>query len=574
MSLLDRFFGGGGGSGAAQPSRVDAQLVERLVAMDDDEFRRYAPSEHAGRHHAELKLAVTRRREHASRALEPQPDRLVFHLGEATGLLGLRNHSAAMKRGEAADLSQFDLFENLAVVGAPGSGKSRAILQPLVYDWMRHPTSGMVAFGVKRSWARTLRSIARQFRRDSQIHTIGPGADPMSLLLGLSPDAVAYFSRTAFDLHARGQGHHQFFTDSASNSICAGAMILDSLCAGGIFIARLPAPNGEGDMEHAFSYAIPSIYEMVYMDDATWNAFEAQARERALQLNDAGRSDLAEQISDGLRTFHRELLTQATDTKNGIKGQIATVFSPFVINRTLRKTFCGSEEFDFTCLDRSESILVDVDVQEFPVAAELAYLLVFQHLAGAAQRREGAVISNPVLLLLDEYTRIAEIRQADLFQTARGAAIACVIAYQSQARMNHVLGGAIGGEAVLGTFRNLIAFSADEPMLKILQTLTGKAEVLRESRTRQRGRSMGQPGFGITGSAPSSSWSESTASNVVERSVVDAQIFRSLERSFRDKATGAPLPTDEQYAQAVAVLSINQVNKDDVIVVHPWDPEE
>ena len=140
--------------------------------------------------------------------------------------------------------------------------------------------------------------------------------------------------------------------------------------------------------------------------------------------------------------------------------------------------------------------------------------------------------------------------------------------------MNHVLGGAIGGEAVLGTFRNLIAFSADEPMLKILQTLTGKAEVLRESRTRQRGRSMGQPGFGITGSAPSSTWSESTARNVVERSVVDAQIFRSLERNFRDKSTGAPLPIDEQYAQAVAVLSINQVNKDDVIVVHPWDPQE
>ena len=294
-----------------------------------------------------------------------------------------------MKYGEAADLSQFDLFENLAVVGAPGSGKSRAILQPLVYDWMRHPSSGMVAFGVKRSWVRTLRSIARQFRRDDQIHVIGPGADPMSLLNGLSPDAAGYFARTAFDLHARGQGHHQFFTDSAANAITAAAMILEGLCAGaGTFVATLPAPNGEGGIEQTFTYAIPSIHDMVYMDDATWNAFEAQARERAMQLNDGGRSDLAEQIADGLRTFQRELLTQATDTKNGIKGQIATVFSPFVINRTLRRTFCGSEEFGFTCLDRSEVILVDVDVQEFPVAAELAYLLVFQHLAGAAQRRE------------------------------------------------------------------------------------------------------------------------------------------------------------------------------------------
>lgn len=569
MNLLKAIFEFGGGG--ESDSSSDADLVARYVAMPEPEFRALVNRDTSNERMLDAmeKALAIRQQRGAVQQFGP-----IVHLGEASGELAIRNHSAAMRRGERVHLTVFDMFENLAVIGAPGSGKSRGVLQPLVHDWMEYPTSGMVAFGVKRSWARTLRSIASRFRRDDQIHVIGPDADPMSLLRGLSPDAVGYFARTAFDLHARGQGHHQFFSDSAANSITAATMILDGLCAGGTFVARLPAANGEGDIEQVFSYAIPSIYELVYLDEKSWKAFEGQARERALQLNDAGRSDLAEQILDGLRTFSRELLNLVHQTKSGVQGQIATVFSPFVINRTLRRTFCGSEEFDFTCLDRGEVVLIDVDVQVYPVAAELAYLLVFQRLADAVQRRESEGISNPVLLLMDEWTRIAEIRQADTFQTARAGAVSCVIAYQSQARANHVLGGAIGGEAVLGTFRNIIAFSADESLLKILQTLTGKSEVLRENRTRQRGRSLQQSGFGSgpMPNGPSVNWSESKATNIVERSVIDPQMFRSLKRRFRDEATGAPLPIERQYAEAVAVLSINQKNKDDVIVVHPWDP--
>lgn len=493
-------------------------------------------------------------------------------IGEATGEFLKRNATASMGDGESIVMGQYDLFEGLVVVGKPGSGKTRAVLQPLARDWLADPSTGMMANGIKWSWAKTLGDIARYCgRSEEQIHRIGVDGQKWSILRGLSPDGAGQFVRTSFDLTAKGAspgGGAQFFQDSASNIVTAIAMILCNACSDGPVEVEFPVSNGTDTKIELYRYSLDSIYDACFLAkaDKQWHIFDERMRLRARQLHEQDRSGESVFILDGLDAIHRELASMdAVETKDGIMGQIATALSLFRSNRKIREAFCGDDEFDLSCLDRGDVIILDVDLEQFPRAGELVYLLAFQHLSQHAMRRDRDHVTNPVMLMMDEFTSCASNTMVKTFQTARSANIAVVIAFQSLAKLNDVLGGKTQASAMVGTLRNLICYTADEEALQILNSQIGKAEIKITDKT----TSKGWQSASLTASMGGMQTGSTTATRTEFREVVDPGLFRGLRNTMR-----RGVPISEQIGDAVCSLTIAKQNKDGVVVTHPWDPDE
>lgn len=489
-------------------------------------------------------------------------------IGSATGEFARRNAAAAMAEGEQIVMDCYDLYEGLVCIGKPGSGKTRAILQPLARDWLRDPSAGLLANGIKWSWAATIEDIARYCGRSAdQIHRIGPGAQRWSILHGLSPDAIGRFLRASFDLAARGHGASgsaQFFHDSAANIVTAIAQILDAACVDGAVEVTF---EGDGWSETiAYHYGLDSIYDVSFLAKSPekWDTFSERMRLRAKRLKEAGRVDHAVAVLDGVDAVTRELASmEAAETKDGIMGQIATALSLFRSNREIRETFCGEERFNLRWLDSGHVIIIDVDLETYPRAAELVYLLAFQHLAQNAMRRDRDGVTNPVMLMMDEFTSACTNTMTTAFQTARSANIAVVIAFQSLAKLEHQLGSKTAANAMVGTLRNLICYTADEDTLKLLSAQIGKAEIIITDTSDTSGWSAGQ----LMPQNGGMNVGTSRTNRTEYRDIVDPSIFRGLRNTMR---RGTPL--NEQIADAVCSLTVSKVNRDGVVITRPWDP--
>jgi hypothetical protein len=571
--MFDKVLNGGGGAETNAPSSSDAQIIEHLASLSDDDFSRYViRNGGTSPQRAIIKQAMTLR---AERKLQPvgtaRPDGPAFDLGVPTGRLLERNHSAGMRKGDRIRMTCWDLYEGFGIIGQMGSGKTRCILTRLARAWLDYPGSGLLANGIKPEWSRTLVRIAKHAgRSDDEIHVIGPNGKPWNLLHGLPPDAVGYFVKSAFDLDGHNRGGHQFFTTTAMNLVTSAAMILFGLCPdASVFECSFTSPNGEGSYSRTFRYSLADVYELIFMQDAEWKAFREAAAERARWLSDRDRRDLSQSIVFGLRALERELLAMLGETKASVLGQVATCLSKFVNDPIINETYCGGDTFDLACLDQGHVVIPDISLSEYPATAELVYLLTFEHLRQRMMARQSMRIRIPLMLMMDEYTSVAIDKHGPVLRLARESNIAVVLAYQLQSDLQNRVGGADAGRAIVNNLRNLIVFgTGDSPTLQLVKDWLGKSEVPRESTSRQRGRSLQQPGFGSV-SGPGTSWSETTSSAIVERDVVDQQLMRTLRRRF---VRGEPL--SKQFAEAIAILSVDQQPRDDVVILNAWDPPE
>ncbi len=574
FSMFDKVLGNGGGAGtSSQPSSADAEVIEHLATLSADDFSRYVIRN--GGTAAQRAILTQAMAIRAERKLHPvaaaRSDGPVFDLGIPTGRLLERNHSAGMRKGDRIRMTCWDLYEGLGIIGQMGSGKTRCILTRLARAWLDFPTAGLLANGIKPEWSRTLVRIAKHAgRSDDQIHLIGPNGRPWNLLHNLPPDAVGFFVKSAFDLDGHNRGGHQFFTTTAMNLVTSAAMILHGLCPdASVFECSFASPNGEGPYARTFRYSLADVYELIFMPDAEWKAFREAAAERARWLSDRDRRDLSQSVVFGVRGLERELQAMLGETKASVLGQVATVLSKFVNDPVINETYCGGDTFDLACLDEGHVVIPDIPLSAYPATAELVYLLTFEHLRQRMMARQSLEIKNPVMLMMDEYTSVAIDKHGPVFRLARESNIAVVLAYQLQSDLQNRVGGADAGRAIVNNLRNLIVFgTGDAPTLQLVKDWLGKSEVLREGTSRQRGRSLQQPGFGGV-SGPGTSWSETKSSAIVERDVVDQQLMRTLQRRF---VRGEPL--SKQFSEAVAILSVDQRPCDDIVILNAWDPPE
>lgn len=255
--------------------------------------------------------------------------------------------------------------------------------------------------------------------------------------------------------------------------------------------------------------------------------------------------------------------------------QIDTVIEPFISQRALRRAFCGEEPFEVgAALDAGHVVILDVDLGKYDAAARLVYLLAFEqlrlHMLKRIGRIEDGAVLNPVAFVSDEYAEVAIREHKRMWRLCREACIAPIIAYQLQSDLQDTVGSHDAADALVAGFATKVIFRTDdEASVSVVSRGLGKAEVERTSRTTSQGSNQGWSGGGVgaSGQSGGENWSESEATAMQERSVVDAQLVQALRSDIRRE-----IPVEAQVAEALVITNVGGKRVADVCEVRAWDP--
>ncbi len=487
----------------------------------------------------------------------------LIHLARATGKLAERGHVGALAKGHLITVNADNAYYGTLVLGPSGSGKTRGVLQRWSRDWLMWPDAGLFAYGIKPDWSLTLAKIAIFCgRRDDQIHIVGPGHDPWPLMRGLEPDSVANFVLAAGTMGRA--GHDSFWIGSAVNLVRRAATILYAACDDERPLeAQVTDKDGQVTKTYTLAYDLGSLSELLHATGANGKAIAKAALARSAALHASGMDAEANMLVKALRGF--EELTSGMDarTRVSIVAHADAAIEPFISSESLSRAFCGTEPFDLAVLERGHVVILDVDLNKYPAAASLVYLLAFEQMKQFMQRRMaergGGARLNPIAFVVDEYAKVAVASHTDMWQLCRQACIAPVIAYQLHSHLQQAVGGKDAANGLVGGFATKVVFNTDdEASLNLVQHALGQSEV---ERTSMSHGSSGQGG----------SYSAQTSQQL--RNVVDAQLMHSLLNDIRvDEITNAPLPIEKQWAEVVLVANQGGHRIADIARVRGWDP--
>jgi hypothetical protein len=511
----------------------------------------------------------------------PEPG--VVRLGRATGKLAERGHASCPPEGAAIDLDLDAQYAGTLVVGPSGSGKTRAVLQPHIAWFLRAINAALFAFGVKPNWSKKIADLARYAgRREDQIRIIGPGHEPWSMMRGLPPESVATWLAAAFERDGSKKGGDQFFTDGAVNAGRRAAQIAyaATACAEreSLAVDVLDA-SGAVVESRDLGYDLASMLwiAQAVRDADAWAALATAVSQRVARLAELGDEDASEMLDGALEALDAMLVGRPEKTVDGILMQLATVIDALLSQAPLRRAFCGEDDgFDFgAALEAGQVVILDVDLIEYGVAARLAYLLAFESLRVAMQRRIARAARgeelNPIAFVADEYAEVASKEHAKLFRVCREACVAPIVAYQLQSDLRAQLGGSDRADGLTAGMRTKIVFRTDDPAsVRIVGDALGKAEVERAQTSSQTGDSQNFQGAFVRpsgGAGRSESASESSTTQVVERLVVDAQLVQSLRSDIR-----RAVPIANQIGEAIVITDRGSARIADVVEVRPFDP--
>jgi hypothetical protein len=499
----------------------------------------------------------------------------VVDLAVGTGVLQGRNHASGIPDGKHVYLDTDLLSRGVCVVGPPGSGKTRAVLQPLSGFWLECDFAGLFSFAWKPNLTSILARIARSAgRTPDRIHIVGPGHSPWPLLKNLSPDSVANFIRTAMELGGGPGRSDRFFVDSAVNLVRRTANVLYATAQYGPLNIEIKAENGEVVDSFALDYDLYSVSKLSRMDTAALAQYIVpQIRAAAAILGAQGNDDANRRIATNLPELLSAAGMKAEKTRDGIIASIDSVLAPFFTEYEFERAFSGGGNFDLSVLDRGDVVILDCDRDRYPNAAVLAFLLAFEqmklYMRSRIGRQDAGETLNPVLFLADEYTNVADGKaHPEMWRTARESLVCACLSFQSQEDLRAAIGQSVA-DGLIHNFATVVAFATGDPAT-IALVQAGKSEVERTSTTYQKSEHEGSssnPKDWSSSSQSGSSESRSSSTNLVERSVVDEQLMASLENHISRN-----VPADRQIADVVIRTIQNGRRVTDVCRVKAWDP--
>ncbi|MHB8463044.1 MAG: TraM recognition domain-containing protein, partial [Vulcanimicrobiaceae bacterium] len=161
------------------------------------------------------------------------------------------------------------------------------------------------------------------------------------------------------------------------------------------------------------------------------------------------------------------------------------VIDPFVSNLDLCQAFATDSDFDLSCLERGEVVILEVDLSKFGATAKLVYLLAREQLKrlmlDREHRAERGDDVNCVLYLQDEYASYAGKNDTELLRLCRAAKIAPVMLYQSQSILEQEISKE-AARAIVGAVSNKLIFRTDDyPTVELLIQGLGQTNVEFES---------------------------------------------------------------------------------------------
>lgn len=446
-------------------------------------------------------------------------------LGISTGELSYKSHGAGMAPGQHITLSLEDACQNIAVMGGIGSGKTTRAIQPLLLQLLDQDCGGLI-FDIKGDFKKAVFAFAET--TEKSIETIGPGQKGINLLQGLSPEVAASFLKSAFLLS--GESRENPFWINTATELCRNALGVLS------FMPSL--------------YSLWALYR--YLFDREFRidiGVKIEALKEELDIQ-------AQRLLDSYLSYRKNIFSGFDDkVVSGVNATVAQVLSPFS-QPDLVDAFCSESE-DLACMEdvlKGTIFLVDLPLSRWGLGGKVVYTFIKLRFFNVMQRRLSEPSWNqdrPVFFICDEFQEIVSCNRDGLsdlnfWDKSRSSKTIGIISGQSVSSFYAAIGNRDMTHALLQNFRQRICFKTeDEATLEHLNHLLGRVDIKHISYQQS-------VSSGYSGSHHSRNVTSGTTTTLREKAVLDPQVIRELENN-----------------QAIAILSLNNQSRDDVINVRP-----
>lgn len=459
--------------------------------------------------------------------LKPLPLRL--WLGTSTGKLSNLSHGSGIAPNQSVTLNLQDASQNILVLGGIGSGKTTCVMQPLLLQCLDQNCGGLI-FDIKGD----VKNAVAQFTAatNKELIVLGPKHAQINLLEGLTPEVAASFLKSAFLLSGKAN-LDSFWIDTASE-LCRNTLG---------FLSFLPQ-----------CYNLKNLYQYL---------FDLESQEKINDEIDALLPTLGENQSRLLKTYrnYNELIFSQFDAKikSGVNATVAQTLAPFN-HPDLMDAFCSSHSSTVKIKNvlRGTIYLVDMPLSTWGLGGKVAYTFIKLRFFNLMQNRNlfdtvgKNSIKEPVFFMCDEFQEIVSANRDGLsdlnfWDKSRSSKTIGIISAQAISSFYAAIGDRDIANALLQNFRQKICFrTEDTTTLNYFHSLADKVEVSRKTESWSSGESKKKEMFG----KKTVSNSHSTNITYVDKPVLDAQLFRSLNPN-----------------QALALLSINGRSMDDVLIL-------
>lgn len=454
-------------------------------------------------------------------------NRFGLFLGMSTGVLGNLSHGAAIKRGQNVTLGLQDAAQNILVLGGIGSGKTTRAVQPLLVQLLDQDSGGLI-FDIKGDFKQAVEAIAQGAGR--QVTVIGPEKTKMNLIAGLTPEVAASFLKSALLLNSRGAGD-PFWIDTAAE-----------LCKNALGVLSFTPKR----------YSLSDLHEYLF-DPAIRAGVMEEAQEKMTSLPDREKRLLKTYLN-----YYEVIFSDFDDrVKKGVNASVSQILSPFN-HPDLVDAFC-TDDLNAPLMERvldGTVYLVDMPLARWGLGGKVAYNFIKLRFFNVMQRRNTESAWNhdrPVFFMCDEFQEIVSANRDGLsdinfWDKSRSSKCIGIISAQAVSSFYAAIGQRDLADALIQNFRQKICFKTeDSHTIELLNHLLGRVEVERQSHQKGAGESSG-----VFGGNFSTSSHESTSRSVIEKQVINPQLFRTLGQN-----------------QAIALLSFAGVSADDVIECVP-----
>lgn len=451
-----------------------------------------------------------------------------LYVGTSTGILGQLSHGAAIRKGQNVVLGLQDAAQNILVLGGIGSGKTTRAVQPLLVQLFDQDCGGLI-FDIKGDFKRAVEVIANGAGRSLTV--IGPEKTKMNLISGLTPEVAASFLKSALLLNSRGAGD-PFWIDTAAE-LCKNSLGVLSF-----FPKR---------------YSLSELHEYLF-DPAIRSGVNEEAQDKMTTLPDREKRLLKTYLS-----YYEVIFSDFDDrVKKGVNASVSQILSPFN-HPDLVDAFC-TDDPDAPPMEKvldGTVYLVDMPLAKWGLGGKVAYNFIKLRFFNVMQRRNTESSWNhgrPVFFMCDEFQEIVSANRDGLsdlnfWDKSRSSKCIGIISAQAVSSFYAAIGQRDIADALLQNFRQKLCFKTeDSHTIEMLNHLLGRVEVERQSMQKGEGSSSG----GFLSPHFSSSSHESVSRSVIEKQVINPQLFRTLGQN-----------------QAVTLLSFGGVSADDVIECAP-----
>lgn len=533
----------------------EAQLAEQEAAATMSVAKPVEPIQLKTSHEIEYFLRrmkfFNKEMEYSNKKTKPE---FSLYMGTATGELAKRNHAVSIKKGKRIEMGERDVCTNIIAFGGIGSGKTTAIIRPVLKQFLEHPYPklGGLIFDIKGDFIdEDLTFLAKDAGRKFTTIGIGYGMKGVNLLQGLSPDMASTFLKSVFYLLG-GKTGETFWIDSAT------------ILSKNVFGVLQYVP-GKYNLTALYEYCFDANKRVEYNGCANAEIIRRESK----ATTDEEKYLIAREkriLQTYLDFYDNNFSKLEMKIQTGVTSSLTQILENFT-HPDLIDTFCNDDADTANLEDivnKGTVFAVKLNLAKWGLSGKAILTFIKLRYFNLIQERPNRKKDEPGLPALnqerlcfmccDEYQDLISasnigISDKNFWDKARSAKNIGLVSTQSVASLKSAIADADLTSTILQNFRGaqICLRSSDKETLEYFSYLGGKALVERKSESIGDSESNASNSMGVNVGG-----NTSQSLSVQEQTVVDVQLMKNMPQNT-----------------ALGYFNINGEAWDDVIKLEP-----